>query len=119
MDVKETKELCVFVARTVNAVDASTADGKITLADTANLIEPLMSAGPALTGVSSVPSELADLTPAEAEEIKQAIASELNLANDKVEAVAEEIVGAALQLAAAVLAVKMAKTPAPTPLPAA
>lgn len=109
MDIKETKELAVFVARLGNAVDASLADGKIGITDAAHLMGPIMAAGPALAGLNQLGPELADMDPAEAEELKQAIAAELDLKSEALESVVEEVAGAALQLASAILAVKKAK----------
>jgi hypothetical protein len=109
MDIKNTKELCVFVCRAIDAGDSSMSDGQISVGDAANLISPLMSLPAAVEGISDLPKEISDLDPAEAEELKAVIASELDLRNDAVEAVAEQVVGVALQLAAAFIAMKQAK----------
>jgi len=109
MDIKETKELAIFVCRLGNAVDASLADGKIGLTDATNLLGPFMAAGPAFAGIDKLPSELSDMDPLEAQELKACIAAELDLRNDGTEVVIEQVAELTLQLAAAILAMKKAK----------
>ncbi len=106
--VKESKELVVFAAKLVSSCEKAASDG-IQLADSLKLIDPLMAAPAALLGIDKVIPEFSDLDPVEAEELKGAIAEALDLSNDVVEAVAEEVLGVALQLAAAIAAMKAAK----------
>lgn len=100
--VKETKELCLLAAKLVNAADKSLADGKISLFDAAHFLSPLKAANAAIQGIKEVPSELKDLSEAEAQELKEAIAGELDLSNDDAEVIVEQVIGVGLQLAAAV-----------------
>lgn len=107
--IKETKEMAVLVARLANAADASLVDGKIGLTDAVHVMSPLMTLAPALSGAGSIPKELKDLDPVEAEELKTTVAAELNLKNDGAEQVVEEVIGVSLQLAATFAAVRAAK----------
>lgn len=107
--VKEFKELCVFLALSATCAQNVMADGSLSMGDVTFAVSPLMALPNALAGIGEVPSEVMDLDPAEAEEIKNAIAEKLDLKNDAAEIVAEQIIGAALQFAAAALSIKNAK----------
>lgn len=104
--VKELKELCVFLALCVTAEQEVAADGKVDLSDAPKALAPLMALPAALAGVTEVPAEIKDLDVTEAEELRAAIAANLNLENDSAEQVVEMVLGAALQLAAAALMAK-------------
>lgn len=109
--IKNLKEVCVFLALSLSAQQKAAADGNIGVADVAHLMNPLLALPQALEGVTSVPAEVMDMDPAEAAELSEAIKGAVDLTNDGAEAVVEQIIGAALQLAAAALAVKNAKAP--------
>lgn len=108
-DIKELKELCVFLALVVTAQQKASADGAINMADVPHLMGPLMALPAALAGVSEIPAEAKDLDPAEAAELSAAIKGALDLNNDNVEAVVEQVLEAALQLAGAALSLKAAR----------
>lgn len=107
--VKELKELCEFLAMAVSAGQQMAADGSLSVGDAALAVNPLMALPAALSGITEVPAEVADLDPAEAAELTAAIKAKLDLTNDGVEEIAEKILDAALQLAAAALSVVNAK----------
>lgn len=107
--IQETKELVVFVARLATSVDASLADGKVGVDDAAQLMAPLMAIPAAFAGITEFPAEVADLDPAEAEELKEAIKAELDLRGDAVEVIVEEAIGAAFQLAGVIIQYVRAK----------
>jgi hypothetical protein len=114
--IKETKEAVTFVARMIDAADKSLADGKITIFDAANLFSPLQALPAAIGGLSAVPSEMADLDPGEAEELRALVAAELDLTNDAAEIVAENIIGFALQFLANLEAVRSVKATPKEPM---
>lgn len=97
--IKETKEVLAFGVALGMAIDKSLADdGKISLADAANLVDPLMKAPAALSGITEVGLELSDLSDAEKQELYEYAKAELKLSSEKIEAVVEEALGLALSL---------------------
>lgn len=96
-DVKETKDLLVFVTRLANSIDKTLADGKVTVTDTQYLFDPLFAAGAAFNGFAQIPEEIADLDDMEAAELVNVVAQELDLRNDQAEHLSEE--GLALAIA--------------------
>lgn len=103
------KEVCVFLSLCLTAEQKVMEDGSVTVGDVYFAMNPLLALPAALGDISEVPGEISDLDAAEAAELHLAIAEALDLKDDAVEAVAEQVVGAALQIAAAALALKQAK----------
>ena len=88
--IQETKDAAVFGALLGNAIDATMADGEITLTD-ARFVFGLMSAvKPALEGAKFIGRELADLDAAERQELAVAVAEALKLTHASGEALAEK-----------------------------
>lgn len=117
MDIKEVKEVASFICEAVNGVDKSMADGKVSLGDAMNVVPAMLALPAAIGGIKSIPAELKDFDPAEAEEFKAHVAAKLDLSNDAAEAVAEEVMGVIAQLGAAAAALVQAKAAAqPAPV---
>lgn len=88
--IEETKDVAKFLCRTTNAVlNSLEDDGKITFTDFPKFAGVAMAIFPALSGISEVPKELADLTEDEFNELKELVKEELEL-DDDVEAVIEK-----------------------------
>jgi len=100
LGIKETKELLVFLAKFGNAVDIALRDGKISFMDAGVLFEPLFASASAFNGVKELPAELGELSSTEALELTDAVAAELDLANDNAEYLTER----GLELAFALVA---------------
>ena len=96
-DVKETKELLVFVSRLANSIDKTLTDGKVTVTDAQYLFDPLFAAGAAFNGFAQIPSEIAELDDKEVAELISVVENELDLRNDQAEQLSEE--GLALAIA--------------------
>ena len=95
ININETKDVVIFLSKVANAsVAALQDDGKITIADAFKFAGAATSLFPALSGISQVPAELADLDPIEKEELIALVKEELEL-EDNVEQVVEK----ALQIA--------------------
>jgi hypothetical protein len=107
--IQEFKELCVFLAVGVTAQQKAGADGSYSGGDALYAIPALQALVPALGGVTEIPGEVADMDPAEAAEVAEAIKGALDLTSDGVEAIVEQIMEIGLQLASAALAYKSAK----------
>ena len=90
IDVKDTKEMVTFVAKFGMGIEASLDDdGKLTLGDAGNLMPALMSSGAAFEGAGNIGAEFKDLDKDEAKELCDHLAAELDLKDDKVEAIVE------------------------------
>lgn len=95
ININETKDVVVFLTKVANAsVEALQDDGKITISDVFKFGGAATALFPALSGISQVPKELADLDPIEKDELILLVKEELELEAD-VEAVVEK----ALQIA--------------------
>jgi len=110
MDVKNVKEMAVFVARSVTAGDRISADGKLSVEDASHVMAPVMAAPEAFKDLGLIPAELKDMDSTEAAEIKTVIAAELDLADDKKELLVEEVLGLTLQMAATVMSYQKARS---------
>lgn len=98
--VKELKELLAFVLSLGMAVDKSLAnDGKITLLDAANLLDPAMKAPAAFAGLDIALLELQDLSDDEKKELQEFVQASFDIADDKLEAVVEGALGVAISVA--------------------
>jgi hypothetical protein len=104
--IVQLKDVCVFLALALTCEQKVAADGSVTMGDVSFAMSPLLALPAALSGITEVPSEVMDLDAGEAEELKVAIAANLDLNDDAIEAVVEQILSVALQLAAAALAIK-------------
>lgn len=95
VNINETKDVVVLLCTVANAsVEALADDGKITITDMFKFGGAATALFPALSGISAVPAELADLDPIEKEELIALVKEELAL-EENVEAVVEK----ALQIA--------------------
>lgn len=110
-DVKDIKEMNTFIAKVGNMASKALADGKIDSADAPLTIEPLMAAPAAFEGITNYGKQFADMSEAEALEVKEQLAADLELdpKDKELEALAELICGATFQISAAVMAVVKAK----------
>jgi hypothetical protein len=89
---KELKELVKFAIEMGEAVDKALVDKKFTVDELGLLIAPLMQIGPAFEGLDQVGGEIKDLSEAELAELSAFVKEELDLENDKVEAIVEKAI---------------------------
>lgn len=90
LPIKETKEMLGFVLDLGNALGVSLEDGKVTILDLHNFVQPLLEAGAAFDGAASIPSELASLDAAGREELLAYAKKEFDIPEECVETVVEE-----------------------------
>jgi hypothetical protein len=112
LPISAVKSTAVLLARTATAVDKIAVDGKLGVDDAAHVMGPITSLPGFLAEAKDLPSQFLDMDEAEAAEVKEAVKAELDLSNDKAEAVAEEIAGLAFKLTAIVLQLRAARVPA-------
>ena len=86
--IKETKEALGFIISLGEGVALSMEDG-ISLDDVAHFMEALTRAPAAFADIAMVPKELADLSGEEAQELKDFVAADFDIPNDKLEEVIE------------------------------
>ena len=90
VNINETKDVVIFLCKVSNAANESFADdGKITVSDLFKFSGAAIALFPAISGISAVPAELADLDPIEKDELIALVKEELNL-DANVEAVVEK-----------------------------
>lgn len=78
MEIKETKELAIFLFSLIGAgVKSIKDDGKITPSDLINLLDPLKKLLPAIENANEILPELRDLDSSELEELLNAAQKEL------------------------------------------
>ena len=92
--IKETKEVVGFIISLGEGIALAIEDG-LGLDDIVHFMEALMRAPTAFAGMDLVPAELKDLSPEEAQELKDYIAEDFDIPNDKL----EDTIERALQLA--------------------
>ena len=106
--IKDLKEMVVFVAKVGNAVDVSAEDG-IGVDDLGSFVPAFMSAPQAFEGVSEIPKEAKDLDAEEMKELQDALAKELDLKDDALEAVIEKSLAAIASIFAIAQEIKALK----------
>ena len=74
-DIKNTKEVVMLAFALGNAIKQANADGKVGYEDIGLLMTVIPSFGPAFEDISKVPAELKDLDAAEAQELREMVAS--------------------------------------------
>jgi hypothetical protein len=84
-EMKETKEIAIFICKLVNGIEKSLKDGKITVLDATNFIAPLMALGEALGGIGSVIPEIDNMTEEQKKELINFVGVELELDEVKTE----------------------------------
>ena len=104
--IKETKDMLKFVLGLGMALDKSLADKKFSVDDIGNFVSAFLSAGEAFEGVKEIGAELKDLDAAELEEINEFVKKELELENEKVEAIVESGLGLGVQIYQLVLEIR-------------
>ena len=81
MDIKETKEAVAFACSLITAgVVSWTDDGKLTIGDLTNFIDPLKKMIPAIEGANLIIPELKDLSKEEVNELMETIGKNLGVA---------------------------------------
>lgn len=95
--IKELKELVIFVAVLANAADKTTRDG-LQLADIGDFMNAALKAPEAFDGIADVKLEIADLDMVEMAELKDALAKELDLVDDQLEAIIEKSISAIVSI---------------------
>jgi hypothetical protein len=93
MGIENLKKLVVFFAMLGSAADKATRNG-LGLEDIGDFIGPLMKAPEAIEGIDKVKLEAQDLDTAEMDELKAAVAANLDLVDDELEGVVIDAIGA-------------------------
>lgn len=65
LGIKETKEMLGFILKLANAFGYSLEDGKISIGDITNFIEPILDSAEAIANAEQIPLEICDLDPEE------------------------------------------------------
>lgn len=94
MSNKETKELLSFLFDIADGVKESVSnDNKITIADAPNFLKSAINSSKALAGINEIPQELAQMTEAEAAEVRDFIKERFDyVADAEVEIIYESLV---------------------------
>ena len=95
---KETKEVLEFVIPVVKGFTQISEDGKVEIHELIVFLPTLLKLKDAIEGVDQVPLEFKLATPEEAEELKQYLRDELDLADDKMEEFIEDSFALVLDL---------------------
>lgn len=91
IDMKETKDVLLFVIKLGQAIDKSLAnDGKITLMDAPNFFSVLSKLAPAIEGAKYIALEIKDMKDEDVAELKAFVKEELDLEDDKAELFIED-----------------------------
>lgn len=97
---KELKDVVDFGLSIGMAVDKSLADdGKISLGDAGNLVDPIMKAPAAVMSAPKALDQLKALTPEGRLDLNSHVQAKFDIKDDKVEAVVEESINCALSVA--------------------
>lgn len=88
--VSNIKNVLALFFEMVEGISESLEDGKFGLTDAFNFFGTIQRLGPALSSMSKVSEELADLDEAERHELNQFIAKEFDIANDDIEGYIEK-----------------------------
>lgn len=96
--MKETKELLKLGIEVQKAISDALEDGKVNLLDLGEFIPVISSAGKAIDGIGKVKAELAAMTPEQKQELKDYVAKEFDLDNDKIELLIEDTINTVLEL---------------------
>ncbi len=88
--IKESKELLYFVVEFGNALGRSLEDGKISVLELGNFIGSLGAVAPAFEGTADLPTEIADLSEAEKQELIELVEDRFDIPQDGVEALIEK-----------------------------
>ncbi len=103
LGVKETKDLVISVAKFGTAAGKVLEDGKISIMEYPLFFAPVSSLSDALQGASQIPAELADLDNLEIEDLEKTFKDEFNIPEDAVEAVVDDAITLAGNIAAFIL----------------
>jgi len=101
--IKETKEVVTCITALGNAIGKALEDGDLSIGDIGYLIDPMIKAPAAFENIAQVPLEIANLDPEEANELKEQIAGEFDIPQDKVEEIVEDASDIAVRLFAFVM----------------
>ena len=110
--IKETQEALQFLGSFVTVTDGVLADGKVDALELVGYVNTIFTIKPAVEGIKAVPLELADLTDAERESLKNTLATSLKLRRAEVEEISEEGFELALRLVQFINKVGKVKRPA-------
>ena len=96
--MKETKDVVSFVVSLGNALGKSLDDGTIDLADSVNLLGPIMALPDAADGFSKVAGEIQAMSAEQRGEIVEMIKRDFDIPQDSVEALVEKAISIASDL---------------------
>lgn len=96
---KELKEILSFMCSLANAIgDATADDGKISRAEALGMLPLLYNVPSAFGGITEIPSEVAELSQEDIEELAQMVKDELDIPQDKIEEAIEDGIDLCLRL---------------------
>ena len=95
---KELKELLSFMCSLANAIGEASDDGKISRGEVIGMLPLLYNVPSAFDGITEIPSEVADLSQEDIEELAQMVKDELDLPQDKIESAIEDGIDLCLKL---------------------
>ena len=98
-DIKETKELVLFISSLGNALGDALEDGEVDWTDLGTLVGVIRTVGPALEGAQEVFSELSDLSEVEYQELLATAQENFDIPQDQLEEYAESAFDLGLRLA--------------------
>lgn len=90
LGIEELKDVVRFGASFGNAIGNSLEDGSVGIGDIVHFIDPLMKVSAAISGIEQVPQELADLDPAEADELVALVVEDFDIPQDDAEVFVED-----------------------------
>jgi hypothetical protein len=89
MGIKETKEIIGFILKIANAFGLSLEDGKISLGDLTNFMEPVLEASDAIANADQIPLEICDLDAEERTELLAYAKETFDIPQDDIEEIVE------------------------------
>jgi len=104
--VKETKDLLTFAASLGEGIYETMKDGRFSIGDVKHFFPAAKDLVPAVSGILSVPGEMADLTDVELDEMKQHFAVEFDIPSDKIEEFVEKMMAFGLSALEVILFIK-------------
>lgn len=96
--IKETTELLAAAISLGNSIGLALEDGKISVGDLPAFLSPVLKLPAALAGIDEVPSEMADLSQEEREELYAYVRDNFDIPTDKIEVAIEEGIALASQI---------------------
>ena len=101
-ELRETKEMFALIVAFGNAIGKSLVDGKLDLGDLFNLLGVINKIRPAIDNASMIPSEIGEMSEAEAEDLKKFVIQNFSIPQEAAEAFIELALGMSIDLIEAI-----------------